>query len=84
MAVRESPLRRVVESWLGTFKAGRIRVTRFGHTHKKMCRYVCVEAAREQGTLAIVFFRHDDGSWCVYPPAPRSLAMGAAMELVRC
>jgi hypothetical protein len=27
-----------------------------------------VEADRPSGTLAFVFFRHDEGSWCVFPP----------------
>jgi hypothetical protein len=30
--------------------------------------------------MEIVFFRHDDGSWCVFPPAPRRPAMGAALQ----
>ncbi|CAD6561393.1 hypothetical protein LMG27952_07453 [Paraburkholderia hiiakae] len=80
MAARERSLRHVVESWLGTQEAGHIRVTRFSHTRRKLWRYVCVEASRERGKLSIVFFRHDDGSWCVFPPAPRSPVMGAAME----
>ncbi|WP_343676417.1 hypothetical protein [Paraburkholderia heleia] len=80
MAAWERSLRRVVESWLGTLQAGHIRVTRFSHTRKKMWRYVCVEATYEKDTLAIVFFRHDDGSWGVFPPAPRSPVMGAAMD----
>jgi hypothetical protein len=40
-------------------------------------RYVCVEAARPAGSLAIFFFRHDDGSWCVFPPATVRPAMRA-------
>lgn len=39
-----------------------------------------VEATRERGKPAIVFFRHDDGSWCVFPPAPCSPVMDAAMD----
>ena len=80
MVARERSLRRVVESWLGTQQARHIRVTRFSHTRRKPWRYVFVEAARERGKLAIVFFRHDDGSWCVFPPAPRSPVMGAALD----
>lgn len=78
MIVRERSLRNVVESWLGTQPESRIRVTRFGHSRRNLWRYVCVESAREKGTTSLVFFRHDDGSWCVYPPAPRRPVMGTA------
>jgi hypothetical protein len=27
--------------------------------------------------VAILFFRHDDGTWHVFPPEPVRLAMGA-------
>jgi hypothetical protein len=80
MKTRERSLRNVVESWLGSESAKCIRVKRFSHTRRKLWRYVCVEAVRERGTLAIVFFRHDDGSWCVFPPAPRRPVMGAAVS----
>ncbi|MFM0505942.1 hypothetical protein [Paraburkholderia caffeinilytica] len=30
--------------------------------------------------MALVFFRHDDGSWCVFPPAPTRPAMGMVFE----
>jgi hypothetical protein len=78
MAVQEKSLRHVVESWLGALAAGHFRVTRFRHTGRRRCRHVCVEATRNERTLSIVFFRHHDGSWCVFPPAPRTLSMGAA------
>ena len=78
MTVRERSLRNVVESWLGANPTNRIRVTRFGHSRRNLWRYVCVESAREKDTMAILFFRHDDGSWCVFPPAPRRPVMGAA------
>ena len=80
MAARERSLRSAVESWLGSQDAGNIRVTRLSHPRRKLWRYVCVEAAGERGTLAIVFFRHDGGSWSVFPPAPHSPVMGAAMD----
>lgn len=80
MASRERSLSRVVGSWLGTQDAGPMRVVRFGQSRKHLCRYVCVEAAREVGLLAIVFFRHDDGSWCVFPQAPRRPVMGGIFD----
>ncbi|PTB19088.1 hypothetical protein C9I57_18720 [Trinickia symbiotica] len=80
MAGRQRSLRRVVESWLGTHGATDIRVTRFSGTRRKRCRCVRVEASGERGKLAILFFRHDDGSWCVFPPAPSRPFMGAEPE----
>ena len=45
-------------------------------------RYVRVEALKPTGVLALFFFRHDDGSWQVFPPeavrmmmSPRRFAM---------
>ena len=80
MSVRERSLRAIVQSWLGAPCAGRIRVTRLSHTRRQLWRYVCVESVRESGTMALVFFRHDDGSWCVFPPAPRRPVMGGVPE----
>jgi len=38
-------------------------------------RYVRVEAVRPTGVLALLFFRHDDGSWQVFPPEEIRLTM---------
>jgi hypothetical protein len=32
------------------------------------CR-VCVEIRRPDGPILLFFFRHDDGTWHVFPPA---------------
>ena len=45
------------------------RLVRFGRMTSDQWRYVCVESARPDGTLLIFFFRHDDGTWHVFPPA---------------
>ena len=75
---RERSLRVLVEKWLGTEGAKCARVTRFNHSAQKKWRYVCVETQRPSGTFAIVFFRHDDGSWCVFPPSIRHPVMAIA------
>lgn len=80
MSAGERSLRRVIESWLGTRHAKHIRVTRLSQRRRQLCRYVRVEVDRDKGTLVIVFFRHDDGSWCVFPPTPRSPIMGTAID----
>lgn len=75
MSVRETSLRSLVEKWLGLDLAAHTRVTRFGHAPSKPWRYVCVEATGRSSCLAFFFFRHDDGSWYVFPPDTRRPAM---------
>ncbi|MCI0148821.1 hypothetical protein KNO81_23350 [Paraburkholderia sediminicola] len=77
MAAVERSLRRVVESWLGTQNTRHIRVTRFSDARGKRCRYARVEIDRDKGSLVMLFFRHDDGSWCVFPPPPHRPVLGA-------
>lgn len=60
-------LRVLIKDWFGN--GGHFRVTRPDRSKSMPWRVVRVEVARTSGTFAIVFFRHDDGSWCVYPPS---------------
>ena len=62
-------LRKLVDKWLAPSPAVPARVVRFSRMPLHRRRFVCVEAAHPTGTLAIFFFRHEDGSWCVFPPA---------------
>jgi hypothetical protein len=80
MSARRETLRSVVECWLGPKPESRLRITRVNRSRKKLWRYVCVESVRENGATALIFFRHDDGSWCVFPPAPTRPAMGVASD----
>jgi hypothetical protein len=59
-------LRALVNDWFG--QGERFRVTRPDRSRTMPWRVVRVEVLRSSGALAIVFFRHGDGSWCVYPP----------------
>ncbi|CAE6746970.1 hypothetical protein R75461_02752 [Paraburkholderia nemoris] len=79
MVARERSLRKIVNMWLGS-DAGSSRVTRITRTRCKAWRCVCVESEGEQRSLKIMFFRHDDGCWFVFPPAPRRPAMGVAVH----
>jgi hypothetical protein len=82
----EQSLRCQVEKWLAPAPATPVHVTEFSRTQWGGRRYVCVETA--DGARALFFFRHDDGSWFVFPPAsdrrksvsrlPPSLLEGAA------
>lgn len=76
MRSHEASLRSLVEKWLGPESAARPCVTNFSHGRRKVWRYVCVQATRPSGTFSFVFFRHDDGSWCVFPPAIQRPTMG--------
>jgi hypothetical protein len=83
MNTHERSLRVQVEKWLGADPASRTRVTRFSRTRLNQWRCVRVEVVRASGLLSLVFFRHDDGSWCVFPPACRRQAMNALIPAVQ-
>lgn len=75
MSFREGSLRSVVEKWFGAVADARARVTRSRLIRCKQWRCVRVEATRSAGTFELIFFRHEDGSWCVFPPDARRLTM---------
>jgi hypothetical protein len=64
----EQSLRWQVEKWLAPAPATPIHVTRFSRSGRGGRRYVCVETSSPAGARTLFFFRHDDGSWCVFPP----------------
>lgn len=70
-------LRSLVGKWFGTASVVPVRVMEFSRTPSHRTRYVRVSARGPQGCLTIVFFRHDDGSWNVFPPNAKVLAMCA-------
>ncbi len=81
MNTRDKSLRVVVEKWFGTDPAHRTRVTRSRRASARHWRFVRVESERPSGLLAIVFFRHRDGGWCVFPPSHLWPATGASAWL---
>ncbi|MEX3963111.1 hypothetical protein AB4Y42_12970 [Paraburkholderia sp. EG286B] len=74
MSPTEMTLHWAVEKWLAPTPAMPAHVVRVRHTRRDR-RCVCIEAVRPGGLLSIFFFRHDDGSWNVYPPAQARPAM---------
>ena len=70
-------LRSLVEKWVG---AAQVRVTQFCHARRAPWRYVCIEAELLSQPVALIFFRHDDGSWCVFPPQQKRPEMGAGRD----
>jgi hypothetical protein len=75
MAAAEKSLHWAVDKWLAPTPSMPARVVQFCHRASQHQRYVCVEALRPSGLLSIFFFRHDDGSWNVFPPQAERPAM---------
>ena len=75
MVAAEKTLHWAVDKWLAPTPSMPARVVRFCHSASQHQRYVCVEALRPGGLLSIFFFRHDDGSWNVFPPQAERPAM---------
>ncbi|SDR61324.1 hypothetical protein SAMN05445850_7685 [Paraburkholderia tuberum] len=73
MSLSGRSLRTLVDKWIGATDG--IRVTQFSHGRGEQCRFVRVEGASAESLIALIFFRHDDGSWCVFPPERRRPAM---------
>lgn len=73
MSLSGTSLRAVVEKWVGATNG--MRVTQFRHSRGEQYRFVCVEGASDRSLIALIFFRHDDGSWCVFPPERKRPAM---------
>ncbi|MGT2477532.1 hypothetical protein [Paraburkholderia terrae] len=70
----------MIEKWLAPTPGTPVRLTRFTRTRPSRGRYVCVEASRPAGPLAIFFFRHDDGAWHVFPPAAKYPEMSVSLK----
>ena len=78
MSTVDGSLRRLADKWLGGLPKGLARVTDFGYCRRNSWRYVRIETTCSSGALAIFFFRHEDGSWRVFPPAVPRPAMRVA------
>jgi hypothetical protein len=75
----EASLHRMVEKWLAPRPEACLRVTLFKRMRSKCRGYVCVEARYSTEVVSIVFFRHADGAWRVYPPEPNRPTMIGAV-----
>lgn len=64
---KKTALRRAVEKWLGVDATTPTRITR---VRKPGQYFGCVQLdiGRTSGVLSLLFFRHADGSWRVFPP----------------
>ena len=77
MGCGEKCLRTLVGKWFGHSTAKTISVVEFSRTPKDRRRFVRIGGPLVDGTLTIVFFRHDDGSWNVFPENRSTPAMHA-------
>jgi hypothetical protein len=75
MYATEKSLHWIVDKWLAPAPGAPVRITSIRRSGPRGGRVVCVEIARPGGVLSIVFFRHEDGSWNVFPPAAERPAM---------
>ncbi|MDE1180038.1 MAG: hypothetical protein PW947_05990 [Paraburkholderia sp.] len=63
-----TPLRWLVEKWLQPTAATPARVSRVKSPRTRATRCVRVEINRSSDVFSVFFFRHNDGSWYVFPP----------------
>jgi len=76
MVAAEKSLRVLVNRWLGAASSHPVRVLLTQRSRSGRICSVCIEAQSPSGPVTLFFFRHDDGSWHVFPPAYRRPAMG--------
>lgn len=70
-------LRSLIAKWFGQSAVMTVRVMEFSRTPSDRRRYVRIGLMRPDAGLTIVFFRHDDGSWNVFPAKASTMAMRA-------
>ncbi|MGU7779198.1 hypothetical protein [Burkholderia sp. PU8-34] len=83
MSTDRQSLRSLIDKWLAPTAAMPARVTRFSRITSNHQRCVYVETARQSGTLAIYFFRHDDG-WYVFPQSAPRPTLGGRVPALAC
>ncbi len=66
-------LRAVIDKWIGRTATNPIRVIR--QRDARSGRYVLVSLSQSPTAQVIFFFRHDNGSWNVFPPEIQRPAM---------
>lgn len=78
MQTAENSLHWAVDKWLAPTPAHPARIVQLCRSHSTGMRFVRIEAWHAGGSIAIIFFRHDDGTWNVFPPEGRRPSMSAA------
>lgn len=71
----EGSLRSLVQKWLWPTLTSPARVTRLGRTPLARTRFVSLEVLRQGRPIVLLFFRHVDGSWHIFPEESRGPTM---------
>jgi hypothetical protein len=80
MGNAEKSLRLMIEHWLGPEHGDQVRVTRFRNRRSIRECYVRVETFNAAGPVAMFFFRHQDGTWRIFPPSQERPAMRVGID----
>lgn len=75
MACEEKSLRLTVARWLALDPAAPVRVTKFRNKRSIHECYVYVETFKAGQPIGMFFYRHQDGTWRIYPPTRKRPAM---------
>ncbi|EEF26011.1 conserved hypothetical protein [Ricinus communis] len=81
MNLEVGSLRWLIDKWVAPTPATPVRLIRYGGANSNRRRCVIAQSSEATRSLAIVFFRHDDGTWCVFPPVPRRPMMHAYPQM---
>lgn len=68
METQHDSLRRAIDKWLAPTPAAPIHAIRLCRMPVNHVRYVRVGTIRPAGAYELLLFRHDDGTWQVFPP----------------
>ncbi|PYE17694.1 hypothetical protein C7410_12569 [Paraburkholderia silvatlantica] len=76
MRRKSRSLRAMADKWLFLRPDTRVHVTRVAQGARKHRSCVYVSAVGAVGESGMFFFRHDDGSWYIFPPDEARPALG--------
>jgi hypothetical protein len=62
-------LRKTVEYWLSPSPSALVRVMRFKNRRRPNECFVKVSTSETGAAAEMYFFRHEDGTWRVFPPS---------------
>jgi hypothetical protein len=71
-------LQQSIDKWFSPTQRDQIRVTRFRRNILGGQTGVMVRLLGATDTIELLFFRHSDGTWCIFPAAERGPTMKAS------
>ena len=80
MKLQESSLRALIDKWFAPTETAPVHVTRWTSAMSSRTKCVLARSSNSENSLAIFFFRHADGAWRVFPPAPQKPEMRSCLE----